>query len=200
MAVDGPSANAVTPLKESSEGLIHLLEVDASAFREFFLWAHSEKTEVRKDMDIAGVVELAIWRKYTLRNISATRPEISCGISWIVAGGILTPAIVERVYEAVPAGCTLRRLGAVGLGSNFKKDIWGTYDNQHEEGAWENVFALHTDLGWDFFQQCHGQRGVGDTIGSGDSCRSHVHEGVKVKEKGFGGRCLAAENGVSTHG
>ena len=48
------------PLKEGLEGTILLPEVDTAAFGEFFAWAHQEKPEVRKDLGIAEVIELAM--------------------------------------------------------------------------------------------------------------------------------------------
>jgi hypothetical protein len=94
--------------------------------------------------------------------------------------------------------CPLDVLCITVLGSKVNTNIWGAFDFEGDSDAWQSVTERHEDLGGDFFQHCYVQQSVGKPLGSSDGCRYHVHEGAKVSDEGFGGRCpFAADGGLA---
>lgn len=141
------------PFLEFTQRLIKLPEEDPHVFDDFFDWMYSSKPHVDLRMDAEAIFGLAIFaEKY---HICHLKNQIADILKEKMSGDILKAEILNRVYSSVSEGAILRQLCA----STLQRLVNGGFlngDGRKQEDhckEYEPVFALHADLGRDFFRR-----------------------------------------------
>jgi len=186
-------------LEESQTRIIPLPHVKISTFEDFLIWMHAYEPSVDLK-SLASVLDLAIFAEMYM--ICQLKNQTSDILHTELGGGRwqLTPDDVSMIYDEVPSGSTLRQLCSVslalaaadppsssGFGSSSPyghSSVFGSLANfasthrQHYNYLeWESVFKLHSDLGWDYFEQIQ-TRHAQTAINWGGPCRFHDHRDI----------------------
>lgn len=139
---------------KSNERVIKLPEEDPRVFDDFYDWMYSSKPCVDIAMGAQAMFDLAIFaEKY---HICHLKNRITDFLNEEWSEENLDAKIVDHVYSSVPNGAILRKLCASILKRRLDNAPCGYYDGALMAGSifreYESVFALHADLGRDFFR------------------------------------------------
>lgn len=141
------------PFLESAQRVIKLPEEDPHVFDDFYDWMYSSKPHVDLRMGAQAVFDLAIFaEKYQICHL---KNQISDLLKKDWDNYVLDAKILDHVYSSVPDGAVLRQLCAsmlkelIDLGPYPYCGAWVAKELFKE---YEPVFALHTELGRDFFR------------------------------------------------
>lgn len=166
------------PFLESSQRLIKLPEDSPSAFEDFLNWGYSYKPSVDFSKGTEAIIGLAIFaEKFQINSLTNQLTDL---IKTAEGRERVNPDILDEVYFRVPDGAILRQLCSWVV--NWQAACW---DHNSDESGWgeeyAEVFAVHTDLGRDFFQwvyakhtspirfkacQFHDHRNIPDAVNS----------------------------------
>lgn len=161
------------PFLESTTRVIKLPEEDPRIFDDFFDWMYSSTPHVDFKMGAQAVFDLAIFsEKYQICHLKNQISDLLQN-DWSEDTN-LSAQILDHVYSSVPDGAILRQLCASILqrmldngnysyhcGAVMAKDLFKEF---------EPLFALHTDLGRDFFRAA--------AIGTFKPCTFHDHSNI----------------------
>lgn len=139
------------PFLESTERVIKLPEEDPNVFEDFIDWMYSSNPHVDFNKGTEAIFELAIFaEKYQICHLKNQISDL-LKRDWKYIS--FNSEIVDRVYNSVPEGAILRQLCSWILNMHVNR---GEFFNKSREDVckeYEPLFALHPDLGRDFFQQ-----------------------------------------------
>lgn len=148
------SSMCSAPFLESAQRIIKLPEEDPSVFEDFYDWMYSSKPHVDLKMGARAVFDLAIFaEKYQICHL---KNQISDLLQNDWSHDILDAEILDHVYSSVPEGAVLRQLCVSILKRLLDQGVYvdhcGTWMAKDLFKEYDPVFALHTDLGRDFFR------------------------------------------------
>ena len=138
------------PFREAKQRLIKLPEDDPTVFEGFFDWMHSSKPQVDFSKGTKPIFSLAIFaEKYQICHLIN---QISDLIKKDLQKHRLNPKILAQVFSSVPEGTVLRRLCSWVL--QWEVSYFSFHRRANAKDLirdYAQVFALHPDLGRDFF-------------------------------------------------
>lgn len=152
---------------------------NASVFEKFFLWIHSSKPEVDFSKGMDGIFDLAIFaEKYT---ICPLINSITDYIKTATMRGELTldPTDLDSIYSSTPDSeksvlCQICSWNILWQILNPEDDN----DSQVVSKKYAKIFALHSDLGRDFFLLTSEE----DAIDL-EPCKFHDHSDIIIAGK-----------------
>lgn len=140
------------PFLESTERVIKLPEEDPHVFDDFYDWMHSSKPHVDFNKGAEAVFDLAIFaEKYQICHL---KNQIADILNKQLENDILNAETLDQVYSSVPDGAVLRQL----CSSILERQViyYSSYHRARKPEdfykEYEPVFALHANLGRDFFR------------------------------------------------
>lgn len=139
------------PFLESTERVIKLPEEDPCVFENFVVWMYSSDPHVKYNMGTEAIFDLAIFaEKYQIFHL---KNQISDVIKRDWKYSSLDSEIINQVYNSVPEGAILRQLCSWVLNMHFNRAVFFNTSREDCCKEYEPIFALHADLGRDFFRQ-----------------------------------------------
>lgn len=160
---------------ESTQRIIKLPEEDPHVFDDFYDWMHSSKPHVDFSKGAEAMFDLAIFaEKYQICHL---KNQIADVLKKEWDSNMMNSENMDQVYSSVPEGAVLRQLCCwilVRLVNGYRPP-----KNVCEE--YEPVFALHPDLGRDFFRWT--------IIKDHNPCAFHDHSNITNPVKGTGNTC-----------
>ena len=164
------------PFLESTHRIIKLPEDDLHVFDDFYDWTHSSKPHVDFSKGAEAMFDLAIFaEKYQICHL---KNQIADVLKKEWDSNIMNSETMDQVYSNLPEGAILRQLCCWSL--EMLISGYCPYHNKRPPKdvceEYEPVFALHPDLGRDFFRW--------SVIEDDHPCAFHDHSNITNTVKG----------------